>query len=739
MASIPQLVASALQHHQAGRLPEAEQIYRQILEVDPNQPDAFHLLGVIARQTGRNDIAVEMISHAIHMKGNVPDYHNNLGGAYLDLRRFPEAVASFRRAVQLKPDYALGLSNLGSALREVGQLQEAADCLRRAVRLDSELTDAHVNLGNVLRDQGKLENAIACYNRALERNPNMAITHNNLGNAQKDLGKFDSAITSYKRALELNPNFAEVYSNLGNVLKDQGKLDEAISNYYRALEMKPESFEAHNNLGNALIEQGKLTEATKFCRSALELRPDYASALNNLGNALKSQGKLEEAVACYRRVRELKPDDAEAHSNLLLSMQYCAGITLAALLDEHLEYDRVHAVPLRPGNQPQQDSRPKPARGEKTKQGAAQVPNVRDRLRLGFVSADLARHPVGNFSIRIFESLRDEAVDIICYSDRVVKDDLTQRFQKTAKQWRDIVGVSDASLANQIQADQIDILFDLSGHTAHNRLLVFARKPAPVQIAWIGYEGTTGLSAMDYLIADRYLIPTESERYYREKILRMPDGYLCYEPTESAPPANPLPLLKNGYPTFGSFNNLSKLSPQVIEVWSRILRRIPEARLVLKYRGLGDETVKQSYREAFAANGVDPQRIDLLPESSYADYLTSYHQVDLALDPFPFNGGATTCEALWMGVPVITCPGETFASRHSLSYLSTIGITETVTNSFDEYVDLAVSLASNESRLAELRAGLRNQMAASPLCDGKRFAGNFVALMRQVQQLEFKQ
>ena len=322
--------------------------------------------------------------------------------------------------------------------------------------------------------------------------------------------------------------------------------------------------------------------------------------------------------------------------------------------------------------------------------------------------------------------------ETICYSDRTVKDELTHRLQAAATQWRDMGGMSDQQLAEQIRADRIDILFDLAGHTARNRLLVFARKPAPIQITWIGYEGTTGLAAMDYLLADRYVIPEGSEQYCRERVLRMPDGYLCYDPPAAAPPVGPLPSLNREYATFGSFNNLAKITPEVVAVWAEILRRVPAARLVLKYLGLGDQAVKRRYLDLFAACGVEPQRLELLPSSSYAEYLAAYHQVDVALDPFPFSGGVTTCEALWMGVPVVTCPGETFASRHSLSHLSNAGQTETIARDLDEYVELAVSLAGDLPRLALLRAGLRPRMAASPLCDGKRFAANLAAMLGDV-------
>ena len=358
--------------------------------------------------------------------------------------------------------------------------------------------------------------------------------------------------------------------------------------------------------------------------------------------------------------------------------------------------------------------------------------NVHDRhgrLRLGFVSPDLGRHAVSYFLVRVLENLSQEQHDTICYSDRRVKDDLTRRLQAAATQWRDVAGMSDQRLAEQIRADRIDILFDLSGHTAGNRLLVFARKPAPIQITWIGYTGTTGLAAMDYLLADREWSRKEPSTTIASVCCGCRRAICVTIRRDAAPPVGPLPSLTKGYPTFGSFNNPAKITPQVVAVWAKILRRLPGARLVLKYRGLSEPTVKRRYLDLFAAHGVEPQRLELQPSSSFAEYLATYQQVDLALDPFPFSGCTTTCEALWMGVPVITCPGETFASRDSFSHLSSVGLTETIARDLDEYVELAVSLAGDLPRLAALRAGLRQRMAASPLCDGKRFASNLASMI----------
>ena len=501
----------------------------------------------------------------------------------------------------------------------------------------------------------------------------------------------------------------------------QGNLDEAAACYRQALQLNPSFAEAHNNLGNVYENQGNSADAIACYRQALELQPDFAEAHVNLGNVWQGQGKLDEALACCRRGIELKPDYAVAHSSVLGLLQYRTSVTLKELAEAHAEYEHKHAAPLRATWSPHENTR-----------------DPHRRLRVGFPSRDLHRHPVGYFLIRLLENLDRGRCETICYYDAPEKDDLTARFQAAVTTWSDVCGCADQRLAEQIRSDRIDILFDLAGHAGGNRLLVFARKPAPIQVTWAGYVGTTGLAAMDYILADRYEIPPQSEVYYHERVLRMPDGYVCYDPPAYAPPVSPLPALEKGFVTFAGFHNPAKITPQVVEVWAQVLRRLPRARLVLKYRGMDDPPVANRLADLFAAQGVDPARLEFLGFSPHGETLAQYQRVDVALDPFPYNGGLTTCEALWMGVPVVTCPGETFASRHSLSHLSNVGLTETIAGDLHQYVDLAVTLAGDRaptegwSRLAALRAGLRDRMASSPLCDGKRFAENFVEVLRSV-------
>ena len=696
-----------------GRLDEAAQCHRHALRLRPDFAEVHSSLGKVLRDQGKLDEAAQCHQRALQLKPDYAEADNDLGNVLRDQGKLDEAAECYRRALRLKPDLVEAHSNLGNVLRDQGKLDEAAESYQRALRLKPDLAEAHSNLGNVLRDQGKLDEAAECYRRALRLKPDLAEGHSNLGNAYRDVGKLDEAAACYQRALQLKPDYAEAHNNLGNVLRDQGKLDEAAQCHRRALRLKPDLAEAHSNLGNVLRNQGKLGEAAQCHRRALQLKPDYAEAHSNLGNVLRDEGRLDEALTSHRRALQLNPDLVEAHSNLLMIHQYRAGATLSELAAAHAEYGRLHAEPLRTSWAPHANDRD-PLR----------------RLRLGFVSGDFGRHPVGFFLIQALENLDQGQCEAVCYCNRVIKDDLASRFQGAATEWWDIAYLSDQALAEKIRADRIDILFDLAGHTANNRLLVFARRPAPVQITWIGYEGTTGLRAIDYLLADRYTIPPGQEPWYQERILRLPDSYVCYDPPVTAPAVAPLPALRHGFVRFGSFNNPAKVTPQVVAAWAKILSRVPGSRVLLKYRGLDDERVCRRYLDLFTACGIDPSRVEFAPPSTHADYLATYGEVDIALDPFPFGGGITTCNGLWMGVPVITCPGETFASRHALSYLSNVGLTETIAMTAEEYVELAVSLASDLPRLSQLRAGLRERMAASPLCDGKRFAANLMRIVR---------
>jgi predicted O-linked N-acetylglucosamine transferase (SPINDLY family) len=571
-------------------------------------------------------------------------------------------------------------------------------------------------IGLVHHQAGRLTAAEPIYRRILQVEPGQPEALHRLGVIACQTGRHAAAVDLLRRAIQADPRVAAYHNNLGETLRLLGDLAQAAACFGRALELRPTYALARYNLGLAWQEQGRLDDAEACYRLALQLSPEFAEAHNNLGNVLKNQGNLEQAALHYCQSLEIRPDYSAAHSNALLCEQYGPGVTPAGLAASHAQWQRRHAAALGSEVRPYANRR-----------------DPRRTLRLGFVSPDFRAHPVGYFLVRPLEALRDADCEIVCYCDAPRHDEFTARFREAADVWRQSHGLSDALLAEQIRADRIDVLFDLAGHTAHHRLLTFARKPAPIQITWLGYVGTTGLAAMDYLVADRWQVPPPAEVHYCERVLRLADGYVCYDPPADAPPVAPLPALRAGV-TFGSFNNPAKITPQVVDLWCRILARVAGARLVLKSNGFDQPSVRRHFAELFAAGGIDPARLELLGPSPHWELLDHYGRIDLALDPFPYNGGLTTCEALWMGVPVITCPGETFAGRHSLGHLSNVGLTDTIAWDLEQYVEIAVSWAGDLARLAAVRSGLRGQVAASPLCDGPRFAGGLMAQLREAWQ-----
>jgi predicted O-linked N-acetylglucosamine transferase (SPINDLY family) len=601
-----------------------------------------------------------------------------------------------------------------------GHLDLAAEFVGRAIALAPAIAEYYDNLSIIRSAQRRFLEAEAAARKALALDPNLYPAASNLGGALEAQGRYDEAEQWLRQALAAKPDLCDALSNLGAVLAAGRRMEEAEHACRRALALAPRHINARVNLGLALQQQGRLVDAEIAYREALQLSPAHAMAHDNLGTVLMVQGRVVEAHQEHLRALAAQPDLARAHSHALWCSQYLPGITEAELLTTHSAWERRHAAPLRPA--------------------APIVPvdrNPRRRLRLGFVSADFGRHPVGSFLARVFEHLDRAECEVHCYSDRLHADTLTARLQAAADQWCDSRTLSDAALADRVRADRVDILFDLAGHTTRNRLLTFARKPAPLQMTWIGYVGTTGLKTMDYLVADRYEVPVESEPYYCERILRLPDGYVCYDPPATAPEVGTLPAEETGFITFGSFNNLAKINPSVVAVWAKILRRTPTAQLVLKYEGLDDVSTQRRFAAMFGVAGVDPGRVRLFGYSPPDEMLAHYHHIDIALDPFPYSGGLTTCEALWMGVPVVTCPGSTFAGRHALSHLRNVGLDELVASDLDDYVERAVQLAADRPRLAALRRGLRARLAASPLCDGQRFSQHLLQALRGAWQEHF--
>ena len=510
----------------------------------------------------------------------------------------------------------------------------------------------------------------------------------------------DEAGALYRAVMGISPDLPEAYNNFGILLYRRGWLDLASAYLLRALILRPATAETWNNLGLVLRDRARIDEAEICFRWALVSQPALSAAYNNLGEIFLFGGQQELAVRCYDRALLIDPMCRSALGNRVFAWLYRSP-ALSPLFAEARRWSETHAEAL-----PRQDH---------------PVVAIRQEPRLGFVSGDFRGHAVGFLTLPAIERLSQSGYSITCYSNGGREDELTARFRRAATDWRLIAGLTDEAVSRQIVADGIDILFDLSGLTAQGRPLAFARKPAPVQIAWVGYPATTGMPTMDYILADHHQVPAGAEKQYSERVIRLPDSYVTFAPPPDSPPLADLPALRNGFVTFGSFNGLKKISPQVVAVWSRIVAHVPDARLLIKAPALEGAGVRRRYRDLFAAFGVESSRLTFLGATSPRLHRSSMAEVDIALDSFPYSGGQTTLEVLWMGLPVITCPGETFASRHSLGYLSTLGLGELIATDINHYVALAVELASSLPRLVALRTTMRRRMLVSPLCDADGF------------------
>jgi protein O-GlcNAc transferase len=662
------LIEQGLAHHQRGNRNLAESCYQKALAVEPNDPDALHYLGILRHHDGRSSAAVDLIARAVSVRPNDAATCNNLGVVLDALARHEESIEAYDRAVAIQPGYAEALNNRGNAFLSLARLSRALES----------------------------------YDRALAVKPDYAEAHNNRGVALYGLRRFADAVASFDCALIARANYAEAFNNRGSALLALGNAASALESFDGALALSPQYAEALFNRGNALVELKRYEAATVSYDRALAVSPNYAKALNNRGNALKDQGRLEEAVASYRQAAAAKPDYADAHSNLLFAQHYMDRISNA----EHLVAARRYGETF------------------VAKEILKTFFNDRSptrRLRIGYVSGDFHSHPVGFFSAGVLEAHSRVEVEVFCYSNNTKTDHVTERLRAAADNWRTIADLSDGEASALIARDRIDILVDLSGHTGRNRLTLFALRAAPIQASWVGYPGTTGVPAIDYLLMDKFAVRPHEDRWYTEKVVRLPHARYCYSPPDYAPlPVDP-PSLHRGFVTFGSFNNIAKVSRGVAKLWADVLEAVPHSRLLFKWSALDDRATRDRFSNALQASGIQPDQLEFQQSSHHAELLAQYGEVDIALDTFPYGGGFTTCEAFWMGVPVVTFSGDRAASRHVLGAFHDLGLSDCVANSAPEYVERATALARDPARLSSLRRSLRTRMAASPLADGKRF------------------
>jgi protein O-GlcNAc transferase len=779
---------TALCHHQNGQLNKAEQFYKKILKADPNHADALHLLGLIARRTGRHDTALDLMHKAVRIRpqnavyyfnmGNTlkdhgsldeamscyrkaldirPEYaeaYNNMGVVLKDQGKSHEAIRCYRKAVALKPDDPLMHNNMGTALRDQGELNEALLCYQKALHLKPDFTEAHSNMGNALKERGELDKAISCYQKALQLKPDYAQAHYNLGNAFIDQGRLSEGIACYQKALQIEPNSAEVHNNLGNALKCMGELDKAMSCYQKALQLKPAFAEAFSNMGNVLTDQGQLVEAISCHQRALQIEPEWAQAYNDMGNALKDQGKSDEAIICYTRALEIEPECGEACNNLVDQLQQtCAWKRLEGVIPrlDQLTQQAMH-------NGTRIDETPSmsitreaaPSRNFAVAQSLASeiarrmsslnIPfpfddrrSGKPKITVGYLSSDFRNHPVAHLMLGLFGLHNRDEFEIFSYSHGNDDGSLyRERIRRESDKFVDLHNASYDDAAKCIYNDQVDILVDLMGHTGGSRLGICALRPAPIQVSYLGFPGTTGAGFFDYLIADRIVAPEEHAPYYSENLVYLPH---CYQVNDHTQPVSNKDMenkdfgLPEGGFVFCSFNNTFKIEPVMFDIWMNILREVPESVLWLLQ---GNETAENNLRQEAEARGVKPERLIFAKRLPKHEHLARHGFADLALDTRIYNGHTTTSDALWVGVPVITLRGSHFASRVASSILTAIGLSELITHTLEEYEALAVGLACDPGELRGIQEKLLSNRLTEPLFDTPRFARNLEKAYREM-------
>lgn len=710
----------AIRHTQQGRLEDAAAAWQRAAGHAPERPDVHYNLGNALKKLGRSEDAAEAYRRAVDLEPGLANAYFNLGGVLKDLARLIEAADAYRGAIGADPGDAEAHMNLGNTLDLLGDGEAAEQSLRQSCALDPGSAAAHFNLANVLRKSGRpgaADEAEACYRRTLALSPGMPEAHDCLGRILLERGDLAGAREQYRKAIQLNAGFAAAHANLATVYRKTGQLDEAEASCRRAIKLDADLAGAHDVLGNVHMAQGKIFEAAACFRRAIALDENLAEAHSDLGNALTDLRDLDGALASYQTAMQLTADAADsgkpalgdAGKNTLITLLYQPGLSNKELFERYRG-----AVPS-PGKSPEHP--PAPA--------APHKPG--DRLRIGYVSSDFRFHPVGNNVLPLLANHDHDRVEVFCYAHVMAADEVTETFRNHADHWRPVTTMTDAEVAGAMRADGIQVAVFLGGHFDENRPGAAAFGSAPVQAAMHG-GSTTALDAMDYWFSDDVLHPEDegagAERF-TETLVRLPNFY-AFTPPPEAPDVSALPADGNGFVTFVSFNKPCKMNDGVLDVWSGVLKAVPESRLILKFRNhLGDAALAGPMLARLEANGIGAGRIEMAAAlDGIGDHLAHYHRGDIALDPFPFSGATTTFQALWMGLPVISLYGERFIGRMAASISHHAGLSDLAAATPAEYVDAAAALAADRDRLRDLRSGLRQQLKASPLCDGRAYARN---------------
>ncbi len=609
------------------------------------------------------------------------------------------------------------LEKAESQLRS-GNLSGAEQACAELLAADPDNLEALFLPGNLAHQKGNHEEAVDSFSPGLLRKPPRSpILRLNLGTSLTLLKRYDESISQLKEATSLDPGYSAAWFQLGVALEQKGNLDPAVEAYTQTRRLDPSHDHAIQRSADIRHRQNRMEEAMDLYAKALQLQPNNFMACNNAGNAAKYLGKISEALTWYQRAQELEPQQRICASNYLMTMLLTADCSPEEIYRKHALWSETFERPLVQEQKPPANS-PLPERP----------------LRIGYLSCDYKNHPVAFFIEPILASHNRNNFKIYCYSNCDTPDMITAQLENRADIWRPIHDLDDDKVRDLIRNDGIDILVDLGGHTAQNRLTVFARKPAPVQATWLGYAATTGLKSIDYRITDAAADPPGiTEHFHSERLWRLPDNFICYRPPANSPPVAPLPCLTNGFVTFGVFNHFSKITPGAVDLWSELLSSLPTSKLLIKALGMEHEPMRKRTRDMFAARGISQDRLELVGKTpSIYSHLELFGKVDISLDTFPYNGTTTTCESLWMGVPVVAKEGNSHVSRVSVSLLRTVGLSGLVAGSDEDYVALAAFLAQDWKNLEILRNNLRERMNGSKLLDTVGFTRNLEQAYREM-------
>ncbi|MBF0194759.1 MAG: tetratricopeptide repeat protein [Magnetococcales bacterium] len=700
---------------QNGKLEEAVEQYKKCLSMQPDHEGVLSNLALALQQQGKLQEALIYSQKAIEINPEHATTHYNHAIIRQELGELDGAIEGLQKAISIEPNNSNAHYNLGVIFNEKGDYDTAIACYKSAIEAQPSFVTAHFNLGVIFQHLDKLSEAILSYQNALEHQPDNVSILYNLGIVLQANGELEKAVASYQKAISIKPDYVEAFSNLGFAKQEQGKLDEAASDLKIAIKLNPNYHGAHYNLGVTLQEQGKFSEALVSFKNTLAIKPDYVDAHYNVGCVLQEMGKFAEACVHYQAALDLKPDYVKANDQLI----FCTDLYTEAKTDlfqsQRIKWNLRHAEPLR-------DSW----------SSFSNAPDPLRQLRVGYVGADFLHHSAAHIFGPMLLNYNQENFKIFCYAGNDKEDDLTHQFREKATGWFNTINVDDDQLAAKIREDAIDILVDLAGHTKGNRLLTFARKPAPIQITAWGYPHGTNMAAMDYLFADKFFIPPQDRGKYTEKIIDLPCVIHLKPDSAFIDVTNP-PIIKNGYITFGAFNRIEKNNSEVYEMWAQILHKIPTAKLLIKTGKLDSAKRKSDIYNFFQTQRISKDRLILIGRTTREEHIKAHQMIDIMLDPFPNNSGMTSLESLRMGVPVLSCE-NLIRCPASSSMLHILGLDEWRAKDKQEYVANAIKFAGDINMLKKLRMELRDRFDKSVLGNSQLYVAKVEAIYRQLWQ-----